>query len=108
MKINLLNLQDIDKEIKNFIFVGLFLYILSIYLVVYMIHFNLSNNITNLIITYILYFSLNFLGLIIILTNLNKIINNYKNEINTLRIIKKIIEEDKINLFKKIKKLEKK
>lgn len=107
MKIPLLDLENIDYKTKFSIIIGLYLYIMSVFSVIMVIYYRWFNNLQDLIISYIIYFTLNMLGFIIIISNINSIINKYKKEIYSLRAVKEILNSDKSEQWKKINKLNK-
>jgi len=106
MKINILNLKYSDERLKGLLGVGLFLYILSAFILIVILNFRFIYDVNNLLYIYGIYFFFNFIGLLLILSGTSNIIDEYKQELIKLNAYKLIIDTDKSNLFKKIKWLE--
>lgn len=108
MKFNILNFKDIEDYNKSIIFTGLYFFMLSIFMVIIMFNYNfMLSGLPNIMISYSLYFILNFLGMMLILTQLNNTITKYKEQIIGLSAVNQILESDKSSLFKKIDELQK-
>ena len=106
MRINILDLKYVDSRLKKILFVGIFFYVLSSFSLIMILNFRFTYDIDNLLLAYGLYFILNFFGLLLVLSGTSNVIDDYKIQIEVLSVAKKITDEDKINLFRKIKYLE--
>lgn len=104
MKINFLNFKEMEDYNKTIIISGMFFFMLSIFIITILFNYDFYfYNTETLILTYGLYFLLNYLGFMMILTQLNKTIKKYKEQIISLNSANLILESDKRELFKKLK-----